>query len=50
MILCLICYLESNKLVREVVLLTDDKHLSLKAHLQNVPVTAIKKFHRWLKS
>lgn len=34
-------------LYREVVLLTDDRHLRLKAHTRNVPVKDIVKFARW---
>ena len=32
---------------REVVLLTDDRHLRMKAHTRNVPVKDIVKFAKW---
>ena len=34
-------------LYREVVLLTDDRHLRMKAHTRNVPVKDIVKFAKW---
>ena len=34
-------------LYREVVLLTEDRHLRMKAHTRNVPVKDVVKFARW---
>lgn len=34
-------------LYRDVVLLTEDRHLKLKAHTRNVPVKDIKHFCKW---
>lgn len=37
-----------KKTIQELVLLTDDRHLTLKAHIEKVPVRTIKKFCKWL--
>jgi protein SMG6 len=38
---------EAIHLYREVVLLTEDRHLRMKAHTRNVPVKDVVKFARW---
>ena len=40
---------EPIRLQRDVVLLTDDRNLRLKAHTQNVPVKTVPAFLRWSK-
>jgi hypothetical protein len=38
---------DAIRLFREVVLLTEDRHLRLKAHTRNVPVKNIIQFCKW---
>jgi protein SMG6 len=38
---------EAIHLFREVVLLTEDRHLRMKAHTRNVPVKEILNFCKW---
>ncbi len=38
---------EAIRLYREVVLLTEDRHLRMKAHTRNVPVKDVVKFAQW---
>lgn len=48
--LCLLCYSdEPNRIYRDVVLLTDDRNLRLKAHTYNVPVKDVPSFLKWCK-
>ena len=40
---------EPVRLTRDVVLLTDDRNLHLKAHTQNIPVKSLPDFLSWAK-
>ena len=46
---CLYCSDEAIRLHRDVVLLTDDRNLRLKAHVRNVPAKDIPSFLKWAR-